>query len=141
MSAVDTPFYLFFLIMGLVAGGLVVWLLMAEGSFEIGEVRGGPVDEVEAPLLVRTLAEYGVTVDEATVAQVLTLHAAYFDGRIYDSLAAAERARIAAERARIAAERVVQAAGPVAPTEAGAAATEGTAAPARRRRAKPPQEG
>jgi hypothetical protein len=103
MTAVDFPFYLFFGIMGLVTGGLIVWLLMAERAFEIGEVRGGPVDEVEAPLLARALAEDGHTVDEATVQKLLELHDAYFDGRIHDSLAAAESARLEAERVRLAA--------------------------------------
>jgi hypothetical protein len=103
MTAVDFPFYLFFGIMGLVTGGLIVWLLMAERAFEIGEVRGGPVDEAEAPLLARALAEDGHTVDEATVQKLLELHDAYFDGRIHDSLAAAESARLEAERARLAA--------------------------------------
>jgi hypothetical protein len=103
MTAVDFPFYLFFGIMGLVTGGLIVWLLMAERAFEIGEVRGGPVDEAEAPLLARALAEDGHTVDEATVQKLLELHDAYFEGRIHDSLAAAESARLEAERARLAA--------------------------------------
>jgi hypothetical protein len=103
MTAVDFPFYLFFGIMGLVTGGLIVWLLMAERAFEIGEVRGGPVDEAEAPLLARALAEDGHTVDEATVQKLLELHDAYFDGRIHDSLAAAESARLEAERVRLAA--------------------------------------
>jgi hypothetical protein len=103
MTAVDTPFYVFFGIMGLVGGGLIVWLMMVERPFETLAVRGGPVDSVEAPLLVKALAEDGKAVDEETVLKLLDLHAAYFDGRIHDSLAAAEDARLEAERARLAA--------------------------------------
>jgi hypothetical protein len=137
MSSVDTPFFLFFGIMGLVAGGLIVWFLMVEHPFETAEVRGGPVDAVEASLLVKALAADGVTVDEETVVKLLELHTAYFDGRIYDSLAAAENARIAAERARlIAAEH--------ARREAARIAAEAAAAPAptvKRRSTRPKTEG
>ncbi len=108
MTAVDTPFYAFFGIMGLVAGGLIVWLMMVERPFENPAVRGGPVDAVEIPLLVRTLAEDGRTVDEETVLKLLELHAAYFDGRIRDTLAAAEDARLEAERARLAAAQAAR---------------------------------
>jgi hypothetical protein len=132
MTAVDFPFYLFFGIMGLVAGGLIVWLLMAERAFEIGEVRGGPVDEAEAPLLVCALAEDGHTVDEATVQKLLELHDAYFDGRIRDSLAAAENARLEAERVRLAADRVARREAQAAQAaQAAAAAASGAAVPAR----------
>jgi hypothetical protein len=130
MTSVDFPFYLFFGIMGLVAGGLIVWLLMAERAFEAGEVRGGPVDEAEAPLLVRALAEDGHTVDEAAVQRLLELHDAYFDGRIHDSLAAAESARIQAERLRLAAAEAER-----RQAQARDAAAAATRAPSRRTRA------
>jgi hypothetical protein len=128
MTAVDSPFYVFFGIMGLVAGGFIVWLLQAERVFEIGEVRGGPLDEAEAPLLVRALAEDGHTVDEATVQKLLELHDAYFDGRIHDSLADAESARVEAERVRLAAAEAER-----RQAEARAAAAVPARAPARRR--------
>jgi hypothetical protein len=137
MTAVDFPFYLFFGIMGIVAGGLIVWLLMAERAFEVGEVRGGPVDEAEAPLLVRALAEDGHTVDEATVHKLLELHDAYFDGRIHDSLAAAENARLEAERVRQAAARIARR---EAEAKAAAAAAAGPARAPSRRRSKASQD-
>jgi hypothetical protein len=136
MTAVDTPFYLFFGIMGLVAGGLIVWFLMIEHPFENAEIRGGPVDQVEVPLLVKSMADDGVIVDEAIVARVIELHEAYFDGRIYDSLVAAENARIEAERARlIAAEYARREAARLAAEAATAAAAAPAPRPARRRRA------
>ncbi len=104
MTAVETPFYFFFGLLGLVAGALIVWFLMAERPFERPEVEGGPVDSLEAPLIVAAMKDDGIEVSEATVAQIVAFHQAYFQGRIYDSLAAAEEARISAERARLAAE-------------------------------------
>ena len=134
MSSVDTPFFLFFGIMGLVAGGLIVWFLMVEHPFESAELRGGPVDAVEASLLVKALADDGLTVDEDTVVKLLELHTAYFDGRIYDSLAAAENARIAAERARLVSAEHAR-------RESARLAAEAAAAPkpAARRRSAPPK--
>jgi hypothetical protein len=108
MIAVDTPFYAFAFLLGLVIGALVVWFLMVEHPFETPEVPGGPADSLEAPMIVKALADDGVTVDEAAVERVVALHQAYFSGRIHESLAAAEAARIDAERARIAAAEASQ---------------------------------
>jgi hypothetical protein len=102
MVAVDTPFYAFAFLFGLVVGALVIWFLMVEHPFETPEVAGGPTDSAEAPMIVKVLADDGTTVDEATVERVVALHQAYFNGRIHESLAAAEAARIEAERARLA---------------------------------------
>ncbi len=98
------PFYFFFGILGLVAGALIVWFLMSERLLQAPEVEGGPVDDLEAPLIVASLKDDGIETDEATVARIVSLHQAYFRGQINDSLAAAEEARISAERARLAAE-------------------------------------
>jgi hypothetical protein len=135
MTAVDTPFYLFFGVLGLVAGGLIVWFLMIDHPFENAEVRGGPIDSVEVPLLVDTLARDGIRVDEATVGKLLQLHQAYFDGRIYDSLTAAENARTAAERARLAAAELARR--EAAAREATRLAAEAARAARPRRRRKP----
>jgi hypothetical protein len=94
------PFYLMFGLVGLLLGGLSVWFILADHPFESPEVRGGPVDETEVPLLAQTLMDEGKQVDEATIARVIELHTAYFDGTIHDTVAAAEAARLEAERVR-----------------------------------------
>jgi hypothetical protein len=94
------PFYIFFGIFGAVIGAAVVWFLLAEHPFETGEVKGGPIDELEVPLLVKLLADDGKPVDEATVTRLLEFHSSYFDGKIRDSVAEAERARGEEERTR-----------------------------------------
>jgi len=95
------PFYFFFGILGLVAGGLIVWFLMAEHPFESLETPGGPVDEAEVSLLAKEMAEDGRSIDEDTIAKLLGLHGDYVDGKIRDAQAAAEAARIEAERTRL----------------------------------------
>jgi hypothetical protein len=97
----NDPFYLFFGIFGLVIGASIVWFLLAEHPFETSEVRGGPVDDLEIPLLVKLMADEGRPVDEETVARLLEFHDSYFDGKIQDSVAAAEWARAQAERERL----------------------------------------
>ena len=97
MTPNTTPFYVFFGILGLVAGAAVVWFVLAAHPFE-HEVRGGPVDDLEAGLIAKMLADEGRTVDEVTVSRIIALHDAYFDGVINDSVAAAEAARLEAER-------------------------------------------
>jgi hypothetical protein len=94
----NEPFYLFFGILGLIVGGIVVWFVLAEHPFEGPELRGGPVDEVEASFLAQRLAGEGHPIEEETIARLIELHQAYFDGRIWDSVAAAEAARVDAER-------------------------------------------
>ena len=55
---------------------------------------GGPVDEVEAALLVKDLAADGINVDEHTVVRILNMHGLYVDGKIREAQAAAEAARV-----------------------------------------------
>ena len=100
----DMPFYFFFGIVGLVAGGLIVWFLLAEHPFESLETPGGPVDSAEASLLAKEMADDGRPINEDTITRLLQLHGAYVDGKINDSLAAAEAARLEAEPARQATE-------------------------------------
>jgi hypothetical protein len=94
------PFYVFFGIFGLMVGALVVWFVMSEHPFESAEVPGGPVDDAEAALLVKMLADEGQQVDENAVARLLQLHGQYVDGRIREALEAQERAKLEAERGR-----------------------------------------
>ena len=98
------PYFFLFLVLGLVIGGLTVWVLLAGHPFESAETPGGPVDEVEASLLAGELTADGHPIDEATVTKLLRLHGAYVDGRIRESLAAAEAARLEAERTQSVAE-------------------------------------
>ena len=58
--SLDMPFYFFFGILGLVAGGLIVWFLMADHPFESLETPGGPVDEAEVSLLAKEMADDGL---------------------------------------------------------------------------------
>ena len=94
------PFYLFFGIVGLVIGGLVVWFLLAEHPFESLETPGGPVDSVEASLLAKETADAGRPIDEETITKLLELHGAYVDGVFRETQAAAEVARLEAARTR-----------------------------------------
>jgi hypothetical protein len=50
------------------------------------------------------MADDGRPIDEATIEKLLKLHGAYVEGKIRDSLAAAEAARLEAEQARLATE-------------------------------------
>jgi hypothetical protein len=94
----DMPFYLFFGIVGLVVGGLVVWFLLAEHPFESMETPGGPVDAVEASLLAKQMADDGRPIEEDTIAKLLELHGAYVDGVFRETQAAAEAAHLESER-------------------------------------------
>jgi hypothetical protein len=94
------PFYFFFGLLGLVIGALLTWFFLADHPFESLETPGGPVDTVEAALLVKELGEDGLTVDEPTVIRILNLHGAYVDGKIREAQAAAEAARLEARKAR-----------------------------------------
>ena len=85
----DMPFYFFFVLLGLAAGALVVWLLLADHPFEASEPPIGPVDEVEATMLAAAMAERGRSVDEETVVALIELHNAYVEGRIREELARA----------------------------------------------------
>ena len=82
----------------------MTWFLLAEHPFESLETPGGPVDAVEASLLAKEMADNGRPIDEDTITKLLQLHGAYVDGKINDSLAASEAARLEAERARPAPE-------------------------------------
>jgi hypothetical protein len=95
--SLDMPYYFFFGILGLVAGGLIVWFLLAEHPFESLETPGGPVDSTEASLLAKEMADDGRPIDEETITKLLVLHGAYVDGKIRDAQAAAETARLEAE--------------------------------------------
>lgn len=98
------PYYFFFLVLGLVIGGLTTWVFLAGHPFESVETPGGPVDAVEAALLVKQMETDGRPIDEATVARLLKLHGDYVDGTIREAQAAAERARLEAERIEVAGE-------------------------------------
>jgi hypothetical protein len=102
------PFYVFFGILGLMVGAMVVWFVMAEHPFESAEVPGGPVDDAEASLLAGMMAKEGRPVDEAAVARLLQLHGEYVDGRIRDALAAQDQARLEAERRELGADAAKQ---------------------------------
>jgi len=92
----DMPFYFFFGLLGLAAGALVVWLLLADHPFEASEPPIGPVDEVEATMLAAAMAERGRSVDEETVVDLIGLHNAYVEGRIREELARAAASEAAA---------------------------------------------
>ena len=94
------PFYLFFGLLGLVIGGVVVWLMLAQHPFESShESPPGPVDEAEAPWLVRQMAERGRETDEETVVELLKAHSAYVGLKTLDELYDAEVARLEARQA------------------------------------------
>jgi hypothetical protein len=98
------PYYFFFGILGLVAGGLIVWFLVAEHPFESLETPGGPVDAAEVSLLAKEMADDGRPLDEAAITRLLQLHGAYVDGKIREAQAASEAARMEAERHELAAK-------------------------------------
>jgi hypothetical protein len=100
----DMPFYFFFGLLGLAVGALVVWLLLADHPFEAAELPTGPVDAVEATMLVAAMAKRGRTVDEETVVDLIEVHNAYVEGRIEEELALAAADRIEAARAKTEAE-------------------------------------
>ena len=84
------PFYFFFGLLGLVAGGLITWFFLAEHPFESLETPGGPVDSVEASLLAEEMEADGLPMDEATIVKLLELHGAYVEGQNRAALEAAE---------------------------------------------------
>jgi hypothetical protein len=100
----DMPFYFFFGLLGLAAGALVVWLLLADHPFEGPEPPIGPVDSVEATMLAGAMAQRGRPVDEETVAELIGLHTAYLEGRIGEELALTAADRAEAARSRTEAE-------------------------------------
>jgi hypothetical protein len=95
----DMPFYFFFGLLGLAAGALVVWLLLADHPFEASEPPIGPVDEVEATMLAAAMAERGRSVDEETIVDLIALHNAYVEGRIREELARVAASEAAASEA------------------------------------------
>src|ERR1035437_2469061 len=94
------PFYFFFGLLGLVIGGLVTWFFLANHPFESLETPGGPVDAVEASLLVTEWAADGIAVDEPTVVRILNMHGSYVDGKIREAQAVAEAERAETQRQR-----------------------------------------
>jgi hypothetical protein len=98
------PYFFLFLVLGLVIGGLTAWIFLAGHPFESIETPGGPVDAVEAALLVKQMEADGQPIDEATVITLLKLHGAYVDGPFRVAQAAAEVARVEAERTQPVAE-------------------------------------
>ena len=92
------PYFFLFLVLGLVIGGLTAWIFLAGHPFESVETPGGPVDAVEAALLVKQMEADGQPIDEATVIRLLKLHGAYVDGPYRVAQDAAEAARVEAER-------------------------------------------
>jgi hypothetical protein len=93
------PFYFFFALLGLLIGGLLTWFFLADHPFESLETPGGPVDELEAGLLVKEMAADGYVLDEPTVVRLLHLHGNYVDGKIREAQAAAATARLETETA------------------------------------------
>jgi hypothetical protein len=122
------PFYFFFGLLGLVIGGLLTWFFLADHPFESLETPGGPVDAVEASLLVKELAADGIAVDEPTVVRILNMHGSYVDGKIREAQAAAEAERAEARRQLKAQEEA--AAGAAASANGAAASANGAAASA-----------
>jgi len=104
------PFYVFFGILGLMAGALIVWFVLADHPFESAEIPGGPVDEAEASLLAKMMSDEGRPMDEESIVRLLRLHGEYVEGRIRDELAAQDAARLDQERRQAEAEetRAVQ---------------------------------
>jgi hypothetical protein len=102
------PFYFFFGLLGLVAGGLLTWFFLAEHPFESLETPGGPVDSVEASLLAEEMEADGLPMDEATVVKLLELHGAYVEGKGRAVQEAAEVAQEAAEVARLTSDAAAQ---------------------------------
>ncbi len=92
------PFYVFFGILGLMIGALVVWFVLAEHPFESAEVPGGPVDDAESALLARMMADEGSPMDERTVERLLHLHGEYVEGRIRQVMEEQDAARLEAEK-------------------------------------------
>ena len=90
----EQPFYLFFGLIGLVLGGVLVWFLMADHPFENRGSPPGPVDDLEAGLLAGEMTRRGQPIDEETVAQVLALHSAYLEGRYADELERTRETRL-----------------------------------------------
>jgi hypothetical protein len=97
----DMPFYFFFGLLGLAAGALVVWLLLADHPFEASEPPIGPVDKVEATMLAAAMTERGRSVDEETVVVLIELHNAYVEGRIREELALAAESEAASPTATV----------------------------------------
>ena len=95
----DMPFYFFFGLLGLAAGALVVWLLLADHPFEASEPPIGPVDDVEATMLAAAMAERGRSLDEETIVDLIELHNAYVEGRIREELARVAASEAAASEA------------------------------------------
>ena len=91
------PFYFFFALLGLLIGALLTWFFLADHPFESVETPGGPVDELEAGLLVKEMKADGYDVEEDAVVRLLHLHGNYVDGKIREAQAAAEAARREAE--------------------------------------------
>jgi len=91
------PFYFFFGLLGLVAGGLITWFFLAEHPFESLETPGGPVDSVEASLLAEEMEADGLPMDEATVVKLLELHGAYVEGKIRAAQEAEEAASLTSD--------------------------------------------
>lgn len=102
------PYFFFFLVLGLVAGGLVTLVFLAGHPFESLETPGGPVDALEASLLASEMAADGQPIDAATITRLLELHGAYVDGKIREARAEADEARLKAERAQAIAETTRQ---------------------------------
>ncbi|HEX7591703.1 MAG TPA: hypothetical protein VF375_07110, partial [Candidatus Limnocylindrales bacterium] len=121
------PFYFFFGLLGLVIGGLVTWFFLANHPFESLETPGGPVDAVEASLLVKELEADGITVDEPTVVRILNMHGSYVDGKIREAQAAAEAERAEAQRQRKAQEEAAADAAASADGSTGSTATAAAA--------------
>jgi hypothetical protein len=93
------PFYFFFGLLGLVAGGLITWFFLAEHPFESLETPGGPVDPVEASLLAEEMEADGLPMDEATVVKLLELHGAYVEGKDRAAQEAAEAVSLTSDAA------------------------------------------
>ncbi len=93
--------YVFLAVVGLVVGGLIVWLFMAAHPFETPEEPWRPPDPVEAAFLADEMTRRGTPLDEEAVTNLLQLHFDYLDGRARDNQTEYDRERLAAARERI----------------------------------------
>ncbi len=91
--------YIFLAILGLVAGGAIVWVLLAAHPFETPEEPPALPDPAEPAFLAAEMTRRGKPIDEATATELLNLHLDYLEGRVRANIAAADRELLEKERA------------------------------------------
>ena len=75
------PFYFWTVILGMAIGATLTWFLVADHPFETREAPAGPVDDLEAGIIVEELGSEGTELPEETIVRVLELHGRYIVGR------------------------------------------------------------